>query len=117
MLNKKNIVDTEQDLHKYYPELSNLLAAYFAVDADNDIFDVNHTINEFCSTNYLDSINKTISQISKILEINPFPYTTIETATNIWISDASDEVQKAEDVKKWLRNVLYLLDLRVSEKL
>lgn len=118
MLNKKNlIINTERDLDRHYPDLSNLLGAYFAADVDNDIYDVNHTVNEFCNTKYPEIINKTISQAKKVLEIDPFPATAIETATNLWISQSYDEEIKAEKVKQWLHNVLNLLEMRVTGKL
>jgi len=113
----KNTIKTEQDLDRYYPELSNLLGAYFATDVDSDIFDVNHTIKEFYNTKYPEAVKKTIAQAVEVLEIEPFPYAAIETATNLWISQADDEKQKIEDVKQWLRNVINLLELRVSGKL
>ncbi len=113
----KNIIKNEQDMDRHYPELSNLLGAYFAVDVDNDIFDVDHTISEFCSTKYPEAIKKTISQAIEVLEMDPFPYEAIETASNLWLSDAEDKNQKSEEVKQWLRNVLHLLELRVTGKL
>lgn len=112
----QNVLKTEQDFNKDYPELSNLLAAYFLVDVDSDIFDINHTINEFCNTKYPEAINKAILQANEILKLDPFPYEVIETSTNLWISQSYDKKTKSEEVKQWLRNVIHLLELRVARK-
>ena len=49
--------------------------------------------------------------------MEPFPYDAIEESTNLLISEATDKNQKSEEVKKWLRHVLHLLELRVTGKL
>jgi hypothetical protein len=113
----KKLIKTDRDLHDNYDEFFTLLAAYFAGDVDNDIIDTDYTIDRFCNTTYPETINKTVSQANEILSMEPFPYDAIETATNLLISKATDETQKSEEVTKWLRHVLHLLELRVTGKL
>ena len=114
----KIIIKKQQDIHDHYWNLSQFLSQ-FAADADFDIFDDEYTIKisyEFCERDYQDYL-KIQSQANEILAMEPFPYDAIEESTNLLISEATDKNQKSEEVKKWLRHVLHLLELRVTGKL
>lgn len=117
-MKKEKIIVTEHDLHDHYNELYQFLGQ-FALDADFDKFDNLATVmeyNEPSEHDYQDYL-KARSQTDELLEINPFPHNAIETATNLLISEATNETQKSEEVKKWLRDVVHLLELRVTGKL
>lgn len=104
MIEKTPLIKTDRDLRDYYYELFNLLAAYFAVDAEEDIFDSEYTIKHFCDVNHVETIIKTIFQANEILEMEPFPREAVSWAAGGLSKDP-------EEVRQWLRNVIHLLNL------
>lgn len=118
MIDNKNKIKTEHDIYDYYNELYQFLGQ-FALDADFDKFDNEETIKEynFYSDDEYKRYQIILPQANEILAMEPFPFEAIQTATNLFISKASDENKKSEEVKQWLRNVLHLLELQVTGKL
>lgn len=106
MIENKPIIRTDHDLRDHYYELFNLLAAYFAIDAEEDIFDTGYTIKHFCEVNNLKTIAKTIVQANDILAMDPFPIDAVSYAAG-----------GLNTTQEWLRNVLHLLELRVIGQL
>ncbi len=118
MKKEKIIVKDQHDLYDHYNELDQFLSQ-FALDADFDKFDNISTVIEYNEPSEYDyqSYLKIQSQANEILAMEPFPYHAIEESTNLLISEATDKNQKSEEVTKWLRHVLHLLELRVTGKL
>lgn len=118
MKKEKIIVKNQHDLYDHYNELDQFFSQ-FAADADSDEFDNVATILKYNEPSEYDyqSYLKIQSQANEILAMEPFPYDAIEESTLLLISETTDEKQKTEEVKKWLRNVIHLLELRVTGKL
>ena len=122
---KNNRTDTPLvDIYNNYREFYDFLGA-FAADADCDIFDDQYTVKNIFTDDQVKNNSsgiyqeylKVLDQSNEILSMEPFPCYVIENITNLWISQSYDEEIKAEKVKQWIRNVLHLLELRVTGKL
>lgn len=108
MTNKNYKIKTEHDISKYYKELYQFLG-HFAADADPDIFDEKYTIKRSYDNENKECCFPIIYQANEILAMKPFSHNAIETSTNLLISEVTDEKQKSEEIKEWLRHVIRLL--------
>lgn len=92
---------------RYY-ELYNLMAAYFAYDADCMQFDEEVTLTTYLNNSrILPTAKKALLEAKELLTINPFPEAVIADLSNI--------TSTVETRKEWLENVVKLLEKKIEK--